>query len=427
MRRSALLLVAGCSFTGHALPDGATTADVPTDDGAPTIDAPMMVDHTPPGGIAFPKIDLWYAAEDAMVDPNNEVQGWPDRGPHHLDLVTDATYAPAVWQPATAHSAATVKFSNNRLVNTAGLTDALTDVTLIAVVKDPTHANFDWVFYASGDSVNNRISISHGFNGATNWDFDLPSDHLTNTQNDGDPLIIAYVASTTQMSVGNHRLLYVNGKQVDQNGTFAQFSPIAGPIELGDHVGGDNGKNPYDGFLGELYLAEGVTTDPASFERLETYFALRYGISVAHDYVDSSGAVVFPGPNAAIGFTFRVVGMALDAAARLQLTAAATDDDVLRISASGALPADRSYFIAADNNGEPNSAGNRVWRIQHTWSSEVTLDFKAPNNPNTPQLLVSPDLGFGAPQMIPMAAAGGRVVAKVTGLPATCYVKLKAP
>ena len=95
MTRVALLLLAGCGFSGPHLgtsgdaPLGdAPLGDAPAHDGGPVPDAPAVTGPVGPGGVPG-TIALWLVADDAPHDASNRVTGWPDRGPNHVDLAVD--------------------------------------------------------------------------------------------------------------------------------------------------------------------------------------------------------------------------------------------------------------------------------------------------------------------------------------------------
>jgi hypothetical protein len=465
----ALALLAGCSFTG------APIAATPSDGPRVTSDAPHITgdsaasdastgDPGLPGGVAATPI-LWLVGDDALHDPLSAVTSWPDRGPNHLDLAVDSSLTPPTFNPATPITAATLKFSTSRLARAGGLlpmNTALTDLTLVTVVKDDTSSAFEWLLY-TGTIGYDRLSVSRSWNGSPmRWDFDLTtSNRDSSTQPDGRAMVMTYVASVGSMvSTANHRELYVNGAatggstsfaayvstgkplEVGDGGSasFAAYVSTGKPLEVGDHddgAGGDSSNYPYDGFIGEIYLASSVPASQSELEQLETYFALRYGITLAHPYRDATGAMVW---DALAAYNTHVAGLAIDPAAHLDVrTAGATDGgDLLRIAAQAPPTNAHAYLIGGDNNLAVTYASGRlqrIWRFSAAaWTAPVTLDIAGPGagtatalpsqGGNQLTLLVDTTAAFANPMMIPMTVGTNHRYTATVTLPATAYVTL---
>ena len=451
MTRVALLILAGCGFSGPHLgtsgdaPLGdAPLGDAPAHDGGPVPDAPAVTGPVGPGGVPG-TIALWLVADDAPHDASNRVTGWPDRGPNHVDLAVDSSRTAPTFNPATAVTAATVKFGNSRLARAAGLWPAgtaINDATLVAVVKDDTSGDFDWLLY-TGTMGGDRLSISRSYTTSPmRWDFDVPiSNRMSIDQPNGRAMVMTYVASVgAAVSGASHRALFVNGAPVVTAAAFAGYANLGKPLELGDHddgAGGDAGRNPYDGYLGELYVASSVPASPAQLEQLETYFGLRYGIALAHAYRDGTGAVVW---DTGSGYDTRIAGLAIDPAAHLDVRAASSTEggDLLRISTAATLPAGpHAYLIGGDNNQAlAFTAGRlqRVWRfVGGSWGAPVTIDVAGMGGTAmsslpaaaTIMLMYDTSPGFANPTLVPMTLANHRYTATVT-LPATAYVTFEA-
>ena len=418
--RAALLLVAGCSFSGPAVgstPDDGTVAH----DGAPPIDAAPIPDSmpppvgAPPGGVQL-TTSLWLVAEDAQHGSDNKLQSWLDRGPNHIDLALDPAATAPVFQPATDVTAPTVLFGSSHLTHAAGLPNtSIDDVLVVAVVNDPETSKFDWLAY-TGDDAGNRFSISHDYQSSPNWDFDVTDTNRVSSPADG-PKVMIYLASKTGfVRNADHRGLLVNGAFVASAPAFTTFVPPARPFELGDHVfDGPTGElthQPYDGYLGELYITTSLPGSPIAFEQLDTYFGLRYGITLAHDYLASTTETVW---SSLSGYQHNVAGLAIDANARTLNRAAssATGKGLLRVRAVTSPSSAVAYLVFGDDNKGVAFTANRlqrVWQVVDTrWDGMVTIDFAGTGNAGTvvpttgPLFLVTANNpGFGAATNTPM-------------------------
>lgn len=443
----ALVILAGCSFKGPAISpgapsDGASPADGTHVDGPQTNPDAAAGTLGPPGGVDA-TLALWLVGDDAQHS-GNTVTGWPDRGPNHLDLAVDSARTAPIWNPPTSTTAATLKLSNSRLARASGLlplNTTMSDITLVAVVKDDTSSAFEWLLY-NGTIGFDRLSISRSWNGSPmRWDFDATTSYRdSSTQSDGRAMVMTLVASVgSTVSGANHRELFVNGVATGGSAQFAAYVSTGKPLEVGDHddgMGGDSSRNPYDGYVGEIYLASSTPQSQTELEQLETYFALRYGIALAHPYRDATGAIVW---DTGSGYDTHISGLAVDPAAHLDVRAASATDggDLLRIEAQALPVGSHLYLIGGDNNqGVAYTAGRlqRVWRfLGGTWGTAVTIDVAGPGSlggtvalpsqgANQVTMLVDTTPGFANPIPIPMVAgANHRLTASVV-LPATAYV-----
>lgn len=424
MRRSALLIVAGCSFQGADLPvDGARDAAV---DARPSPDA--FVSTSPPGGV-MQDVAFWFAAEDAVHGADLSVTSWPDRGPAHLDLQADAARPPPMFAPHDA-GPPTIAFLDSHLTNATGVSGAITDITMIAVVRDDNASALNWLLY-DGTAGPNRLSIAKNATPAQ-WDFDVSdAARLSFLQTQTvQPVVITYTASTTQSTGGTHRRMFVNGGYNGSDPTFGILNPVTAPLEVGDHVAADDSDSshhPFEGQVGDLYVARTFTSE-AVRTQLETYFALRYAITLRHAYADSSGNTVYRIDD---GFGNRVFGLAADADGRLGISLAGDAEAVFALKQE-TPPSDRSYLVAGDNGGPATFTGaqfGRAWKVENNWKQAVTLRFAVtPASGKTPFLKYGSDPGFGSSSTVPLALVDGSWVATGVALPTpTAYVTLVAP
>ncbi|WP_325531242.1 right-handed parallel beta-helix repeat-containing protein, partial [Chitinophaga sp.] len=162
---------------------------------------------------------------------------------------------------------------------------------------------------------------------------------------------------------------------------------------------------------------------PAEMQRLESYMALKYGLTLnagATDYINSDGTVQIWTAAANAGYGIRITGIGREDCSMLNQKQSLSQDTGIVTIALGSIIAasnaantnnftqDKSFLAFSDNGGSTNyftavSSSNatqrmvRVWRIQKTasWDNaqQVTLQLK--NGAGDNYLLISTDPVFG--------------------------------
>jgi hypothetical protein len=315
---------------------------------------------------------------------------------------------------------------------------------MVVVAKDLTSTAPEWLLY-SGTSGTDRVSVARSFQSSspTRWDFDVTTNNRdSSSQPDSKAVVMTYVASVaTAVNGANHRELYVNGSATGGS-TFAPYTGTGKPFEVGDHddgASGDSSKSPYDGYLGEIFIASSIPSSTAALEQLETYFGLRYGITLGHAYRDATGTIVW---DTGTIYDNRVAGLAVDPAARLHILGASATDgfDLLRIEATTLPVGSHAYLISGDDNGMVTFASNqlkRTWRVLGgAWGTPVTIDLAGPGSTsttaipasgsNTYSLKIGTDAGFSNPMTVPLVLNGNNRLTATVTFAATSYFTVTA-
>lgn len=194
-----------------------------------------------------------------------------------------------------------------------------------------------------------------------------------------------------------------NGLTVATKATNTLFTGNNSTFFLGSTSGGNN----YAGQVAEVIYYLGATINAATQNRIESYLATKYGITLdqtsAQNYTSSVGTVYW---NAAANGTFKnnIFGVGVDNPIALSQTQSVSiNTNMLTITGATALT-DGSFLMLSDDNGSasfsrvtglPNSFNiklNRTWRASQTGvRGNVTLRFDGSTaglSPLSPYLLI---------------------------------------
>ena len=216
--------------------------------------------------------------------------------------------------------------------------------------------------------------------------------------------------------------IYLNGRlDISQAGpTTSMTGP---PIRIGRHaLVANQGLN---GYFPEIAVYNANLTS-AQRQRIESYFALKYGITLDQttptDYVRSNGAIIYPAATTNSGFAADVAGVGRDNAVTgsgLYQTASQSQNANSIVSVSILNPAltlaNNEFLVWGSNNASFNSTNSsdvdgflvkqrlsRVWRASETGDvgmNTVSFDlssFPGPLNGSNLRVLVDSDGTFAA-------------------------------
>lgn len=200
-------------------------------------------------------------------------------------------------------------------------------------------------------------------------------------------------------------------------------------LDVGSSVFNDNSKV----FVPEVFVFNRDLT-PGEIQRLESYMALKYGITLNNgltDYIASDGTTLMWTAAANTGYQYRITGIGKDDCTMLhQKQSLSADTGIITLALGNAVmlsntantnsvTADKTFFFFADNNASTNLATAvagtnvnqrmaRVWKVQKSaaWANQnITLKVKGMGANN--YLLISTDAGFGTiAQELPFDASG---------------------
>jgi len=212
----------------------------------------------------------------------------------------------------------------------------------------------------------------------------------TATYNDGNPRIVSATRKKTT-ATGNNMFLFVNGTQV-----------IGAPSDnysLNNYANIGIGRNPTDansqfqGGISEV-IGKSYLSDAAERENFESYLAIKYGITLSHNYTRAvtagADAIIYTisgyandiagvGRNTILGLNQKVSSSVNVASGSARVVMATNNDFTSsNLSTSRTALNNGQYLIWGHNNGTVGtwstisgtsySKVNRVWRVQNTGS-----------------------------------------------------------
>jgi hypothetical protein len=194
----------------------------------------------------------------------------------------------------------TIEFVNDHLLRAApgifvnGAT--YTSINTYLVFKDKDLSNFDWMVY-EGNSGFDRFSFSANWNGGINSTYDLTTTHRINSPSPsaGTTNLYSYNAGTSAVygTASNQRRAYsLNGTQIITNNTFAGYIGTNNTFFIGDITGVADPSAPFDGYFGEILIIEDQVS-LIEHQQIETYLAIKYGLTLGHNYINSDTSVIF--------------------------------------------------------------------------------------------------------------------------------------
>ncbi|RLT37902.1 MAG: hypothetical protein DWI57_12995, partial [Chloroflexi bacterium] len=334
-----------------------------------------------PGGVN-PNLQLWLKA-DAGFTPSQ----WSDQsGNSNHALQSTAANQPA--QVANSLNAnPVVRFSGNRRMQ---ISSSVAIHEVIAVFQKTIGSGT-----AIGGRVNDALSTGYFFSGggrlisgATGSNY-LYSDTAIDVSS---PNIVTLSYNTSVANVGyrvNGQILSATVVDGGLNPSGAALPPFSDSV----WIGFDNSGAYFNGDLAELVIYSNNPSATAR-EQIESYLGLKYGIPIAHNYLNSSGAILW---NVTTNSTYTndVAGIGVDSASGLsQLTSHSVNaDGMVTITGTLANIANGDFLFWGNDNGatafqgqgtvsgitttaNTDSRFGRVWKAQETNDvGAVTLHF----------------------------------------------------
>ncbi len=145
-------------------------------------------------------------------------------------------------------------------------------------------------------------------------------------------------------------------------------------------IGYGFGPIPGTGRIAEAVLYDGELTETEK-DRIESYLAIKYGITKAGDYLASDGSTKAWDATANAAYHNDVFGVGRDDESELDhAKSKSVNDSAIVTMDAGSLPNDRSFAIFGNNGGDTNfelAAGNhlhmnRIWKVSETGGVPVT-------------------------------------------------------
>ncbi|WP_169435059.1 DUF11 domain-containing protein [Neolewinella persica] len=302
-----------------------------------------------PGGITA-DMALWLKAKDVLSE-GGKVHTWPDFSGNNVDY----RQAFAANQPELIDEAINnnpvVNFTGDVMTNPLGITgdNTLNDINIYTVTRVNNSlgtANF-FRSPASGGCCN-ELAIYMPFSNTLFWrpggpDVTTP---FGNIPDNTLPRLYSFHASTTsgQTYPGVKNVLASNNRVFASSGTFNGLNGRAGTSNLGNNIPNSD--------IAE-FIAYPGPIDAAQHNKIQTYLAVKYGISldqtVATNYTSSNGTVVWDAAANSV-YSNNIFGIGLDKVGCLdQQTSVSVNTDRISISNPSSL-VNNNYLLLSDND-----------------------------------------------------------------------------
>ena len=341
-----------------------------------------------PGGITS-NLALWLKADAGVTETASNVSTWADQSGNRNDMATDgASNLPALLTTAINYNPA-VEFDAS---NTEGLatspifgTTTYSDVNVFFVSTLLSESN-STLFMEQASSASTRMGITLYSDGDHLWDAGASSGDNRLSVSWTDSLDTPYLWSYEHESGTPRQAIYRDGTSVVSDATAPGFTLDAATQA---YLGSFNGSTSYyDGDLAELLLYQGALTEEEQ-QKIETYLAIKYGISLGHDYVASNGATLWDATTNSM-YNNRIVGIGRDDASDLDQKQSAADLISVALgshasdntSNSTTFSADLSFVLLGHNAGALTESDvmfgssaakllDRSWFVQQTGTNEL--------------------------------------------------------
>lgn len=382
-----------------------------------------------PAGVGLSP-EIWFITDSSIVDGENFVE-FEDQTSNNFDAVQSDSAARPSSSILNSHNTALFDGTEDYLpiiTKSYSNTEALGQIQLFVVFRTDASGNnynsnwsfidFDrseyFNFYVEGDG---QLGFSYHSNGI------VDNSSTTTGLNDGQARIGTAIFNSAEVEDTKIR---VNGLE-----DFSQDR-----VSLGDSIGADvtrfgfvgdgseastfdeNRNNIfYDGEIAEIIFYQNTTLTDAQINQIESYLALKYGVSLDTNVVASDGTIIWQ-HTLYDGFDNNIAGIGRDDAASLvqEESISSSEDGILSISPSSGFASDLSFLLWGNNDRSILSRDtldvpegfvkrlDRVWVAQtENYSDDVTVKVYLPDAginstgvASNYAILTSSDTVFGA-------------------------------
>ncbi len=254
----------------------------------------------------------------------------------------------------------------------------------------------------------------------------------------GTPYLWSFLRSPATMSASRNRIVVGT--------TTAAMNNIAGsnsPFYVGGII---PTAQAFNGKIAELIVYNNAAgTTATQRQQIESYLAIKYGITLPVDYLASDGTTKYWDATANAIYSKHITGIGRDSlSALLQKQSVSTDTGYITVALgntlaasnaanAGIITADRSFFVAGDNGAAKaysvavtgltgvNIALARTWKVQKTNWTDQTITIGTDTGLSAPQfIIISTDASFGAGDLV-LPVTNRRVTLNSSQLPNGAY------
>ena len=250
-----------------------------------------------PGGVSS-GVELWLTADFEVTEVFGAVTGWDDQSGNSNDASSAGSTgtAPVLDNDAINYNPA-IKFEDdgNKHLATSSLpvSEDMSWFVVYSTRQNATSSNF-WSNPAliggenSGSAYDYTISQQGGkpfFKGTSGDNFGAQA---TGAYNDGRSTLLS---ATRNKTTSGTNYIYMNGSQ--EGSYTADNNTLSDPstIGIGNHDDPTSGSQ-FKGNIAEVIAYSSVLSQ-TNRHKVETYLGVKYGVTLDHDYVNSSGTTIW--------------------------------------------------------------------------------------------------------------------------------------
>lgn len=326
------------------------------------ISYPFLSKSQSPGGVST-NLRTWVKGDVGVTGTTN-VSVWADQSGlgNNFSQGTVANQPSLVTNDINGYS--TINFSGSTTIMTPGAAVANLNTTVFTVALPNVNSNWRTMF--RGTTNDHPLIIQSGGTTLGYYDNDnggLQSSGFTWLQNE-----VALVG--LEMRAGD-----VNFRKNGTQGASITTINLAG-LNL-NFFGNYQGNNQPFGRIAETIIYNSATAlTTTEKERIESYLAIKYGLTLAHNYLASNGSVLWD-ITSNVGYNNNVTGIGRDDASALdqQASSSLNTTGSVRMDKGGAFSSDLSYIMWGDNGATGSSSNvpsSYFFRSSKIWRAAVS-------------------------------------------------------
>lgn len=353
-----------------------------------------------PGNVGS-NIGLWYKADTGVEEANfdtaedgDAVRYWRDQsGNGHYGQQDDSGERPRYDATNTINDNPVLTFDGGthlpiRELNYDLTTNTLDDFTIYSIIKSSqstegiivSYDRSSFFRFALNHNGNPNFGLSTAVDGSTD---EIDDNNSSNTSSDGFAHLVGgnYTTATDQKNLfldGVTTNTY-NGAHGATGGILGESSevPRYGFIAANSEASSYNSNESGTGLIGdiaEIVYFEGLLSANEK-ERVESYLAIKYGVTLGADYVSSTNTTVWD--NAAnTGYNNDIGAIAQDLTSTLNQAHSKSEAEGSILTASDASLSNGDYFIWGSDEGDlsigSTGTGTKNGRFNRIWKYEIT-------------------------------------------------------
>ncbi len=345
-----------------------------------------------PGGIST-DLTLWLQPDNGVETTGSAVDNWRDQTTNTNDATDPSGLAELRTNITNFQSG--VNFNADPTSLEGQLTTGSSNLTIFGIYSDSSGSNSGGALFELNGGGQSHPLYDNSYAGGAAFSSNIP-------KNQTALFAIDHPAGTAAD-------LYLNGNTFESGYTTTATGATATfDYTLGDD---DNGGNTYQGIINELVVYD-ETLSAAQREQVSSYLAVKYGLTLGHDYLDSDGTLIFDVDNSTAndGYESTIAALGRDVASGLNQKVSRSDSLIIALEEdyttsndgrSGGLD-DKEFFFVSDNGGDfevttanGNTLTNKVWKVNEVGTvGTINLGISTNTYP-LDSLLISTDPTFG--------------------------------